>query len=88
MAPTQFQLATLKKGSESISECYHKATPLAASLGVVGHPLSSSQFSIYLLARLGSDYKSVVTAITTRPNLLSSHQIYSYLLNHESRLTH
>ncbi|KAF5452112.1 hypothetical protein F2P56_027145 [Juglans regia] len=84
----QYQLATLKKGSESISKYYQKAISLAASLGAAGHPVSQSQFSIYLLAGLGSDYESIVTSITTRPEPLSSHQIYSFLLNHESRLTH
>ncbi|KAF5460471.1 hypothetical protein F2P56_020335 [Juglans regia] len=84
----QYQLATLKKGSESISEYYHKAQSLAASIGAAGHPLSTSQFSIYLLAGLGSDYEPIVTSITTRPEPLSSHQIYSYLLNYESRLAH
>lgn len=85
---TQFQLATLKKDLESISTYFHKAQMLASSLGAMGSLFSSSQFSIYLLAGLGPEYESIVTFITTRPEPLSSQQIYSYLLNHESRLAH
>ncbi|KAF5475787.1 hypothetical protein F2P56_007557 [Juglans regia] len=85
---TQFQLATLKKGAESINAYYHKAKSLSASLSAAGNPLSQSQFTVYLLARLGSDYESVISSITTRPEPLSAPQIYSYLLNHESRLAH
>ncbi|KAF5460124.1 hypothetical protein F2P56_020015 [Juglans regia] len=85
---TQYSLATLKKGSETITEYFHKATALSASLNAAGHPLSPSEFNIYLLAGLGSDYESLVTSITTRPDPMSSSQIYSYLLNHESRLSH
>lgn len=79
---TQFQLATLKKGSETISEYFHKATALSSSLSVAGRPLSPSEFIIYLLAGLGSEYESIVTSITTRPDTLSSAQVFSYLLNH------
>ncbi|KAF5463307.1 hypothetical protein F2P56_019229 [Juglans regia] len=85
---THFQLATLKKGSESITEYYNKAKSLAATLGAASHTPSDQEFTIYLLAGLGSDYESLVTSLTTRPNPLTPHQIYSFLLNHESRLSH
>ncbi|KAA8531836.1 hypothetical protein F0562_006447 [Nyssa sinensis] len=85
---TQYSLATLKKGSETITEYFHKAKVLSASLNAAGHPLSPHEFNIYLLAGLGSDYDSIVTSITTRPEPLTSAQIYNYLLNHESRLNH
>ncbi|KAF5475573.1 hypothetical protein F2P56_007367 [Juglans regia] len=85
---TQYQLATLKKGSESISSYFNKARTLAASMGAAGQPLSDSEFTVYLLAGLGTDFDSLVTSLTTRADPLSPHQIYSYLLNHESRLAH
>ncbi|KAF5458503.1 hypothetical protein F2P56_022526 [Juglans regia] len=85
---TKYQLTSLKKGSSSISKYFNKATALASSLGAAGHPLSSSEFIVYLLYGLGSDYESLVTSITTRPNTLSTPQVFSYLLNHESRWTH
>ncbi|KAF5469302.1 hypothetical protein F2P56_013386, partial [Juglans regia] len=82
------QLATLKKGSESITEYFNKAKALASSLGVGGHALSDSQFSVFLLAGLGTEYESLITSLTTRPDPISIHQLYSFLLNHESRLAH
>ncbi|KAF5465900.1 hypothetical protein F2P56_015863 [Juglans regia] len=85
---TQYQLATLKKGSESITEYFNKAKALASSLGVGGHALSDSQFSVFLLAGLGTEYESLITSLTTRPDPISIHQLYSFLLNHESRLAH
>ncbi|KAF5464007.1 hypothetical protein F2P56_014123 [Juglans regia] len=85
---TRYQLATLKKGSDSVSTYFHKAKSLASSLSSAGHPLSSHEFIIYVLTGLSPDYESVVSSITTRPEPLSSSQVYSYLLNHESRLTH
>ncbi|KAF5459789.1 hypothetical protein F2P56_019707 [Juglans regia] len=85
---TQFQIATMKKGSDSIKEYFHKATSLASALGAARQPLSSSEFIIYLLAGLGSDYESIVMSITTRPEPLTTPQVFSYLLNHEAHLQH
>ncbi|KAF5458441.1 hypothetical protein F2P56_022468 [Juglans regia] len=85
---TRYQLATLKKGSDTISAYFHKAKALASSLSSAGHPLSSHEFIIYLLTGLEADYESVVSSITTRPEPLSISQVFSYLLNHESRLAH
>ncbi|KAF5442908.1 hypothetical protein F2P56_035516 [Juglans regia] len=85
---TQFQLATLKKGAESITEYYNKAKNLSSQLDAAGHSLLDSEFTIFLLAGLGTDYESLVTSLTTRPDPLTPHQLYSYLLNHESRLSH
>lgn len=85
---TKFQLATLKNAFATITKYFNKATSLSSSLNAAGHPLTLSKFTIYLLAILGSYYESIVKSITTRPNPLSSSQIFSYLLNHESCLTH
>lgn len=85
---TKFQLATLKKDSDAITTYFRKVTCLATTLGAVGQPLYSSEFTIYLLACLGLDYESLFTSLTTCPDTISTPQIYSYLLNHESRLFH
>lgn len=88
MIQTQFQLATVKKGFESITEYFHKAQALSASLSAAEHPLPSSQSIVYLLASLGMDLELVVTSITTRPKPLTTYQIFIYLLNHEALLAH
>ncbi|KAF5480844.1 hypothetical protein F2P56_001555 [Juglans regia] len=85
---TKFQLATLKKGFDSISMYFHKAKALSASLNAAGHPLPESKFIINLLTGLGTDFELVVSSITTRPGPLSTSQVYSFLVNHESRLNH
>ncbi|KAF5454036.1 hypothetical protein F2P56_023733 [Juglans regia] len=84
----KYQLATLKKGSNSMPEYFNKVKNLASSLRAAGYPLPDSEFVIYLLAGLGSNYEALVTSLTTRPDSISIPQIYSYLLNHESRLSH
>lgn len=85
---TQNQLATLKKGSKSISDYFTKAKALASSLGAAGWILVDSEFSVYLLAGLGSDYESLVTSLTTRLDPITPQHLNSFLLNHESHLQH
>lgn len=84
----KYQLITMKKGSDSITKYFHKATSMAITLGAARQPFSSSEFTIYLLASLGLDYESLVTSLTTRPDPLYTPQIYDYLLNHGSLLSH
>lgn len=87
MLHTQYQLATtLKKGSETITKYYNTTQALAASLGVAGKVLSPSKFSVDILARLGSGYDSLATSLSTWPEPIHPHQIYTYLLTHESWL--
>lgn len=64
---TQYQLATLKQGAESITQYIYKAKMLADA-SVVGKIISPSKFSIYLLDGLGTDYDSLETSLTTRPD--------------------
>lgn len=85
---TKLQFTTLKKGSSTITKYFNKATSLSSSLNVAGHPLSPFEFTIFLLADLGSDYESIVTSISTRHDPLSSYHVFSYLLNQESCLAH
>lgn len=83
-----FQLATHKKGFQSIPDYYYKAKLLHDNLTAIGKLLSNSKFITFLLAGLGSDFESVITSITTRVDPLTPTQVYGYLLNHEARLYH
>lgn len=79
------QLTHLKKGGESISEYFQKATLLADSLVSTGNPVSDRDFNIYLLGGLGPDFDSVVTSLTTRQDILTPEEILSHLLTYEAR---
>ncbi|EYU33085.1 hypothetical protein MIMGU_mgv1a022287mg, partial [Erythranthe guttata] len=83
-----FQLTTLKKGAESVAIYYRRAKLLVDTLAMAGKLVPSSEFIVFLLAGLGSDFDSVVTSITTQAVPLSPAQVYSHLLTHESRINH
>lgn len=84
----QFQLAILKKGSDSIVDYYQKVKLLSDVLAIASKTLSLIEFIRYLLDGLGSNFELVVTSIITQVDSLSPPQVYSHLLTHEVHLTH
>lgn len=83
----RLQLTSLKKGGETTTEFFNRAKGLVTALAAAGQPISDSEFVIYLLAGLGSEYDSLVTSLSTQPNLPKSQQVLPYLFNFESRST-
>jgi hypothetical protein len=85
---SRFQLATLKKGSLSISDYFQKAKELSQSLAVIDEPLKDLELISYILVGLGPEYDSLVTTVTTRIDPITIDDLYGYLLTHEQRLQH
>lgn len=52
---TKYQLATLRKGCESISKYFNRAKTLVSSLGAAGQTISDIEFIVYLFIELGTD---------------------------------
>lgn len=69
----RYQLVSLKKAAGTITKYFHKAKTLAACLGAAGKTLSPSEFSVYILVGLSTDYDSLVTSLRTRLDALSPH---------------
>jgi hypothetical protein len=70
------QLATVKKGKNSITEYFQTIKTLNDTLAVVGQPLKG----------LGSECDPFVTSVTTRVDPLSSDELYRHLLAYEMRI--
>jgi hypothetical protein len=81
-----FQLATVKKGSNSITEYFQTIKTLSDTLAAAGQPLNDFESVSFLLKGLGSEYDPFVTSVTTRVDPLSIDELYGHLLAHEMRL--
>ena len=81
-----YQLATLKKSNSSIANCFHQFTNLADTLAAIDQPLNDFELVSFLLARLGSNYNSFVTSVTTCVDPLFLEDLYGHLLAHEMHL--
>jgi hypothetical protein len=78
-----FQLATLKKGSSSITDYYQHFQQLADALTAVNKLLSNFEMVSFLLAGLGSEYDPFVTSVQTRVEPLPVEELYGHLLANE-----
>lgn len=83
---THYQLATMKKGSSTISEYFQKMKVLSDTLAAARQPLNSYETVSYLLAGLGTEYDPFVTSVTTRVDPLPLDELYGHLLAHKQRL--
>ncbi|KAF5480780.1 hypothetical protein F2P56_001496 [Juglans regia] len=84
----RYQLATISKGASSVSDYFRKLKHLSDTMCAAGTPLSSDEFTSYLLAGLNSDYDALVMSITARLEPMAPEELYSLLLTYESRLAH
>lgn len=82
------QLSTLQKKELSVLDYFHKVKGLADTLASIGHPLQQEEIVSFMLAGLGSEYDSLVTSVTTRPDSTSLNDLYAHLLSFEMRLEH
>lgn len=62
----QYQLAILRKNTDSIPVYYNKVELMVDTLATAGKSLTDTEFTTYLLAGLRLDFDSLVTSITTR----------------------
>jgi hypothetical protein len=84
---TRSQLTNLKKGSQKIAKYFRKAqNNLAHAFAATNQPIQDSELVSHILAGLGTDYESLVTLVTTRPDSIKLNDLYGYLLSHEIRL--
>lgn len=72
----------------SIPDNCDQIRTLVDHLALAGDPLSDSDLILYLLHGLGPEYDSVVTAVTSCSDLISSDDLQSLLMSHECRLGH
>jgi len=73
----------LRQGDDSVSTYLQRAKVLFDELAAAGRPLSLEDFNLYVFRGLRSDFKDLVTSLSTRAEPLSYSDLHSYLLTHE-----
>jgi hypothetical protein len=81
-----FQLATVKKGTNSITEYFQTIKTLSDTLATARQPLNDFESVSFLLKELGFENDPFMTSITTIVDPLSVDELYGHLLAHEMRL--
>jgi hypothetical protein len=83
---TCIALATMKKGSDSITEYINKACILADEMALTGKKIDDEELISYIFIGLDFEYYSVVSALVVRSGTLSIGEVYSQLLSYEQRI--
>lgn len=82
----QVNLASFKKGSQSIVKYLKKMKSYADTLVTIRQPLTDCELISYILVGLGINYDPLITSITTRLEPMNLQETYGHLLNYELRL--
>jgi len=80
------QVATLKKGTLSISAYYQKVQGFSHLLAAIGKPIEASELVSHILSGLGPEYDPLVTSVTTRQDSITLNELYGFMLSYEMHL--
>jgi hypothetical protein len=83
---TRMALATVSKGTSTITEYFSKMKRLADEMAAAGRCLEDEEMVSYELTRLDLDYDSVVSSVAARVEPISVAELYTQLVIHEQRL--
>ena len=82
------QLANARKGALFTNAYFLSIKRMVDELTLVGQPLKPNDIITYVLVRLGQEYDSLASTITSRSNLITLEEFYSLLLICESWIHH
>ncbi|KAE9456185.1 hypothetical protein C3L33_11913, partial [Rhododendron williamsianum] len=77
------QLQQIRQEDKSVSSFLHRAKSISDELAAAGHPLSPTDFNIYVFKVLRSKFKDLVTTLAARPDPVSFAELHALLLSHE-----
>lgn len=67
-----------------VIDYFHKVKSMTDIMTSIGHPLQEEEIVSYLLSGLGSDYDSLVIAVSTCSELISLNDLYAHLISYNS----
>ena len=82
---TRIALATTKRGNMTITEYFTKMKTLKDEMQAGGKPLDDEDFLQYIITGVGPEFSEVVSVVCARVESISIGELYSQLLNFETR---
>jgi hypothetical protein len=80
------KLAEAQKLDKTITVYFDEVQNLAATLSSIGQPLTTAQFTAYVLKGLDADYDNLVENINGRDTPIAPQDLYARLLSTEQRI--
>lgn len=82
---TRIALTTTKRGNMIITEYFTKMKTLKDEMQASGKPLDDEDFLQYIITGVGPEFSEVVSVVCARVESISIGELYSQLLNFETR---
>ena len=82
---TRLALTTASKGASNMAEYFVKMKGLADDMASAGKKLEDEELVSFILAGLGDDFESIVTAMASRVEPISVNELYAQLIAFEQR---
>jgi hypothetical protein len=82
---TRLALGTTRKGNLTVVEYFGKMKSLGDEMTTAGRPLDDEELTEYIIIGLDEDYTPLVSALCARVEPISISELYSQLLNFETR---
>jgi hypothetical protein len=82
---TQLALGTTRKGNLTVAEYFGKMKSLGDEMAAAGRPLDDEELTKYIITGLDEDYTPRVSALCARVEPISISELYSQLMNFETR---
>ncbi|KAJ6733370.1 hypothetical protein OIU74_005177 [Salix koriyanagi] len=76
-------LVDLRQGDDSVTLFLQRAKGLFDELAAAGRPISLTDFNLYVFRGLRSDFRDLVTTLSTKADPLSYSELHSHLSTHE-----
>jgi hypothetical protein len=83
---TRIALATTRKGTSTVIEYFGKMKALGDEMAASGRPLDEEELIEYIITGLDDEYTPLVSALCTRKEPISVSELYSQMLNFETRI--
>nr|QHU79741.1 hypothetical protein [Oryza coarctata] len=79
-------LANTKKGNSSATDYFTKMKGFSDEMAAAGRSITDDELVEYILTGLPAEYESLVTSLVTRVESVTIDELYSQLLNFETRM--
>lgn len=76
----------IKKGNETVQEYMHTVKALADEISLIDHPIADDDLTLYILNRLGSDFRKIAAPIPARERSLTFEELHNLLVGHDAYL--
>jgi hypothetical protein len=76
----------IQHGNRPISEYLDTVKSLVDKIALIDHPISDDDLTLYVLHRLGPEFREIAAPIRAREKSLAFKELHDLLVGHESYL--